>query len=132
MLNTAESVGSIQEAADQMASIIRTLVTRSLGDSGYGRAIENMRVMRDELTALEEPTMYNNFIRDFKKRTTKGELGGDRRDFWWEVRKNHLGLIDKSALEFSDVSEKEAAEVSYSTTVNKFQLLTETNHSSIP
>ncbi|RFU34764.1 hypothetical protein B7463_g1513, partial [Scytalidium lignicola] len=110
MLNTAESVSSIQEATDQMASIIRTLVTRSLGDSGYGRAIENLRVMRDELILLEESTIYNDFIRDFKKRTTKGELGGDRRDFWWDIRKNRLGLVDKATLEFSDVSEKEASE----------------------
>ncbi|KAH8815692.1 SPOC like C-terminal domain-containing protein [Xylogone sp. PMI_703] len=117
MLTTAESVSSIQEAANQMASIIRTLVTRSLGDSGYGRALENLRVMREELLSLEEPTIYNDFIRDFKKRTTKGELGGDRRDFWWEIRKNRLGLIDNATFEFSDVSEQEASEF-YSLKIN--------------
>lgn len=112
MLETAEDIKAIEEAVKQMSVIIRSLITHSLGDSGYGRAIANLATMREELINMEEPGMYNGFVTDLKRRLLAGELGGDRRDVMWEIRKAKLGLIDKRASEVSDITETQATEVS--------------------
>jgi ATP-dependent DNA helicase 2 subunit 2 len=114
MLDTADDLSVIEEASKQMGTIIRSLITHSLGDSGYGRATENLAVMREELINMEEPGLYNDFVRELKKKLLAGELGGDRRDMLWEIRKSKLGLIDKKTSEISEVSEEEATEVSMS------------------
>ena len=111
MLETAEDINVVEEAAKQMGTIIRSLIMHSLGDSGYGRAIANLATMREELINMEEPGLYNDFVRDLKKRLLGGELGGDRRDMMWEIRKAKLGLIDKKVSEISDVMEAEVTEV---------------------
>lgn len=68
--------------------------------------------MKEELTAMEEVELYNTFVRDLKKKLLGGDLGGDRRDMMWEIRKKRLGLIDKTKLEISEVTEEESVEVS--------------------
>ena len=83
----------------------------------YGKAIEELSVLRVEMIDLEEPGVYNAVLRKLKEKLLKGELGGERKDFWYEVRKNRLGLVDKKASERSEVSEDEAKEVSTSTVV---------------
>jgi ATP-dependent DNA helicase 2 subunit 2 len=113
MLSTAESLDTIKDAAKQMAYIIRSLITHSLGDSGYPRAVANLSVMQEELIDMEEPGLYNDFISDLKERIMVGDLGGDRREMMWEIRKARLGLIDKSRSELSDVTEAEASDVLY-------------------
>ncbi|KAI0098969.1 SPOC domain-like protein [Hypoxylon sp. NC0597] len=109
----ADEEHEIEDAAKQMGAIIRSLITDSLGDSGYDRAIENIGVLRDTMEKMEIPALYNSFLRDLKKRLLSGELGGDRRELWWQMRgaKATLGLIDKSVFEHADVTPEEAAEV---------------------
>jgi len=113
MLATTEDPNAIQDAAKQMAAIIEAQISHSLGDSGYGRAMEGLRVMREELIELEEPGVWNAFVRELKRKILKGELGGERREMWWEVRKNRLGLVEKRVSALSDVTEEEAKEVSF-------------------
>ena len=103
-------LAAIQEAADAMGAEIRVLVRTSVGDSAYDRALEALRVMRDEITELEEPEMYNNFIRALKTELLGGELGGDRREMWWRVRANKYGLVDQKKSLVSDVTEAEASD----------------------
>jgi ATP-dependent DNA helicase 2 subunit 2 len=107
-LAVTDELAAIQSAADAMAKEIRSLVKNSVGESAYGRALEALRVMRDELTELEEPEMYNNFVRDFKKELLEDALNGDRREMWWKLRGNRYGLIDQKKSLISDVTEKEA------------------------
>lgn len=95
-----------------MSGITRSLITYSLGDSGYGRAVENIGVMREELIILEMPELYNDMIIDLRKKLLGGELGGDRRDLWFKLRGLKLGLVTKDNCELSDVTEEQAAEVS--------------------
>jgi ATP-dependent DNA helicase 2 subunit 2 len=102
----------VEDSVKQMAEIIRSHIANSLGESGYGRAAENMRVMRDELINFEEPGMYNSFVKDLKKRLLAGELNGDRRKMWLMVGWERLGLITKEQSEGSDVTTQEADEVS--------------------
>ncbi|KAL2693793.1 hypothetical protein Neosp_000356 [[Neocosmospora] mangrovei] len=110
MLAATEEVAQIEEAAKQMGAIITTFITESFGDAKYARAMECLGVMREELTNLEEPGLYNAFVRDMKKQLLSGDLGGDRRDFWFKVRWSRMGLIDKKQSEVSTVSPEEADE----------------------
>lgn len=108
-LAATDDLEAIQEAANAMAAEIRNLIKNSVGESGYGRALEAVRVFRDEITELEEPDMYNTFVRELKSELLGGELGGDRREMWWRVRGSKYGLIDRKRCFASDVSEEDAA-----------------------
>lgn len=111
-LEIADSEEALEDAAKQMGDIIRTLVTDSFGDSKYAQAIECCGVMREEMINMDEPKLFNAFVRDLKKNLLSGALGGDRRDFWFKMRWSKLGLIDSEQSEPSDVTPEEAAEVS--------------------
>ncbi|KAI0180972.1 ATP-dependent DNA helicase II subunit 2 [Hypoxylon sp. FL1284] len=113
MVEYASEESEIEDAAKQMGEIIRSLITHSLGDSGYDRAVENLGVFRDVMVRWEMPALYNSFLADFKKRLLSGELGGDRREFWWQMKgaRASLGLIDdQSVSEPSTITAEEAAE----------------------
>jgi ATP-dependent DNA helicase 2 subunit 2 len=109
-LAATDDLAAIQSAADEMGKNIREYISSSVGDSGYGRALEAIRVMRDEITELEEPDIYNAFIRELKKDILDGKLNGDRREMWWRIRGSKYGLIDRKRSFASDVTEEEAAE----------------------
>ncbi|KAF2237231.1 putative Ku family DNA helicase [Viridothelium virens] len=108
LLASSEDPNAIADAARQMGARVQEWIERSLGDSGYGRAIEGIRVMREELSEFEEPGLYNEVMRGLKERLMKGELGGDRAEMWWLVRVNRLGLIDRTMSARSEVDEEEA------------------------
>ncbi|KHN99599.1 ATP-dependent DNA helicase II subunit 2 [Metarhizium album ARSEF 1941] len=109
-LGTADEMGQIEDAAKQMGTIVRSLITDSFGDSKYSQAIECLGVMREELINMDEPEIYNMFARDLKKGLLSGALGGDRRDFWFKARWSRLGLIDTDQSEVSKVTHEEAEE----------------------
>lgn len=111
-LAVSKEVSEIDNAAKQMGAIVNTFITESFGDGKYPRALECMGVMREELINLEEPGLYNTYVRDMKKQLLSGALGGDRRDFWFKMRWSRLGLIDKKQSEVSDVTSEEADDVS--------------------
>lgn len=108
LLDTAESVDSMRDASDQLATIIEDYIRHSVGDSGYGRAIEAIRIMREEMVDLEEPSIYNNFLQRLKGEILSGELGGERKELWWQVRVTRLGPIQKRECHTSDVDEEGA------------------------
>lgn len=110
-LARAESIDAIHDAVQQMAKIIEIQITHSLGHSNYDRVIEGLGTMREELVDYEEPVVYNDFVRQLKGKMLREELGGDRRELWWFVRKGKLGLIGKSEVDSSAVEEEEAQEV---------------------
>ncbi|KAI0883641.1 ATP-dependent DNA helicase II subunit 2 [Annulohypoxylon maeteangense] len=112
MVEYASEESEIEGASKQMGSIIRSLISNSLGDSGYDRAVENLAVFRDTMVKWEMPAIYNSFLRDLKKRLLSGELGGDRRELWWQMKgaRSALGLIDQNISEPSKVTPEEAME----------------------
>lgn len=110
MLGRAENVEDIRDAVNQMASIVEKQIKDSFGESNYGRVIEELGVMRSELTELEEPVLYNDVLRDLKRKIMAEELGGDRREMWYLIKRNRMGLIDKRISGISDVTEEEAKE----------------------
>jgi ATP-dependent DNA helicase 2 subunit 2 len=137
MVEYAEDDSVIEEAAKQFGNIIRSIVTDSLGDAGYDRAIECIGVLRKQMISYEAPHAYNSFVKDFKKRLLSGELGGDRRELWWQVKGARLGLIDHNASEPSKVTPEEAAEVrhlfmmGYGLPLTMLTVLQEVEHSRV-
>ena len=112
MLDMAEDLDVVRDAVKQLSSIIEQQIKDSFSDLAYGRALEEVNVLRDEMTELEEPGIYNDFLRALKPKLLSDELGGDRRDMWDLIRKSHLGLVEKKTSERSSVTEEEAKIVS--------------------
>ncbi|KAL8959686.1 MAG: hypothetical protein Q9193_003490 [Seirophora villosa] len=112
MVNTTDSIDGIRDAAQQLGGVIEARIRESFGDIAYARSLEEIGVMREELIELEEPEMYNSFAKALKRKLLAEELGGNRKDFWWEFRKSKLGLIDQRTLDASTVPEEEAKAVS--------------------
>ncbi|KAI4591622.1 ATP-dependent DNA helicase II subunit 2 [Pestalotiopsis sp. 9143b] len=111
MMDTSEDESVFSEAAKQIGEVIRELVTESFGDLNFDRATENLGVFRQYMVNFEEPQLYNDFLKDFKKRLFSGTLGGDRREFWFtNVRKPKLGLIDSVESDVSKITPEEASE----------------------
>lgn len=108
-LAASDDLETIQEASDSMGDEIRSLIKGSVGDSGYGRALEALRTMRDELTELEEPEIWNHFIRGLKADLLEGKLNGNRKDMWWKIRGSRYGLVDRKRSLVSEVTEEEAS-----------------------
>ncbi|KAL8706930.1 MAG: hypothetical protein Q9201_000090 [Fulgogasparrea decipioides] len=111
LLDNTESIDEMQDIARQLGRIIETRIKDSFGDISYARAIEEITVMREEMIDLEEPEIYNEFARDLKRKLLLEELGGNRKDFWWEFRKSKLGLIDSKTSEGSKATEADAMAV---------------------
>jgi ATP-dependent DNA helicase 2 subunit 2 len=113
LLESADDPELIPDAAKQMGAVIHELIRTSLGDQWYAQALENLRVLRDQMIEYEEPAVYNDFVRDLKARLLSDALGAGRRDLWFGiVREKKLGLIDRATAPASEVEEAEAAEVS--------------------
>ena len=110
MLTRAEDIEDIKDAVKQMAAIIENQIKDSFGNSNYDRVVEELGVMRSELTELEEPVLYNDVLRGLKKKIMAEKLGGERREMWWSIRRSRLSLIDKRKSAVSDVTEEEVKE----------------------
>lgn len=111
ILENADSDTAVENAVNQMSDIIRDLIKGSSGDSDFDRAQENIKVLQKEMIDFEFPALYNNFLKDLRKRLMNGELGESRREFWLNLKRARLGLIDNTTLPTSDVSPEEATEV---------------------
>ncbi|KAL4808894.1 SPOC like C-terminal domain-containing protein [Aspergillus unguis] len=107
-LAQAETIETTKDAVKQMRTIIEDQIRHSVGDANYDRATEGLGVVREELISYEEPSLYNDFIRELKESLLKEKLGGDRKELWWLIKRSKLGLIEKGQSELSDVTEEEA------------------------
>ena len=100
-----DKVGSV---VTQMRVIVQDLIRTSFGESNYGQAIEMLHVLRYELGEYEFDEQYNDMIKTFKETLAQGDLGGDRKDFWYDFKQQKLGLLtaegadDKIAKEARD------------------------------
>lgn len=107
-LAMAEDLDVVREAVKQMTAIVEEQIKHSFGDSAYEKAVEELGVMRQELVELEEPGLYNDMLKELKRKMMAEELGGNRKEMWWFIRKSRVGLIDKRVSHVSDVSEDDA------------------------
>ncbi|KAK6511954.1 ATP-dependent DNA helicase II subunit 2 [Arthrobotrys musiformis] len=88
MIASAQETGDIQSLVQQMGDIIKDTIRHSLADLQYSKAIECLRILRDDCITFEAFELYDSFIRELKSFTE-----ADRRDFWSRVRKDKLGLV---------------------------------------
>jgi len=109
-LALADSLDAVKDFVVQMAAIVEDRIRHSFGDSAYARAVEELGVMRQEMIDLEEPGPFNDMLTELKRKIMAEELGGNRKEMWWLVRKSKVGLIDKKASHVSSVTEEEAAD----------------------
>lgn len=107
-LDTADSEEASRDAVKQLSTVIEAQIKDSFGDIAYGKVVEELGVMRSEMIEMDEPGLYNGFVKTLKGKLLGEELGGDRRDMWYEIRKNKLGLIEKKSSDYSSVDEEEA------------------------
>ncbi len=116
---------AIEDATKQMGDIVCALIRESFADINYDRAAAHLGVMREELISLEEPDLYNSFLRDLKKKIHHKELDGDRMDMWrGKIIAGGLGLIIDQESEVSSVTEAEAKKVRYPVMMSHECLLT--------
>ncbi|KAL9129992.1 MAG: hypothetical protein Q9217_001714 [Psora testacea] len=109
-LDKAESLDMIKDAAKQLSAMIESQIKESFADQGYQSALEKLGVLREEMIEMEEPDVYNDFVRILKKKLLDEELDGDRREMWWLIKKEKLGLIPKSVSSPSTITDDEAKE----------------------
>lgn len=100
-----DEVALVESACTQLGDIIRGYIRHSMGDSGYGRAVEALGVMREEALEREMPGVYNDFMGALKRELLAGELGGERMEMWFLLRKRRMGLIVKKETLASHVDE---------------------------
>ena len=110
-LDRASSLDTVRDAVSQLADIVEAQIRDSFGDVAYGRAVAELGTMREEMVEMEEPGAYNEVIRTLKGKLLGEELGGDRREMWYEIRRNGLGLIEKKSSNKSSVGEEDARAV---------------------
>lgn len=94
---------SIETIGSQFSAVIEKHITTSFGVQNYKRVQEEMRLLRTEMMAMEEPALWNEWARKVKRKMLDGEMGGDRKELWFQIRRAGLGLVDK------DQSGKEVA-----------------------
>lgn len=111
--NEADNAG-LENAMKSMGEVVRSLIKDSMGDMDYQRAIENIGALREACIGLEFPELYNDFIKDLKKKIYSDALGKRREEMWKTLRlvgRTSLGLITKSEIDASDVTQDEAEQV---------------------
>lgn len=111
ILVNAEDISTIKDAISQFGKIVEDWIKHSLGESGYDRAVEGLRIMKTECVEMEESDEFNTFLKSLKTKLLNEELGGNRREMWWSIRVQKLGLIDKNMSSDSSVDEEEAKAV---------------------
>lgn len=107
-LGQATEIATIRDLSQQMGEIIENTIRNSPGALHYARAANYLGTLREELAELEEPEIYNDFLRQLKPKIIQGQLGGERTEVWFRIRTQELGLIDNEAVEASDVTLEQA------------------------
>ena len=102
------SIEAIKDTCAQMEALVREAITNSFADMLYGKACDMMKVMREELVDLDEPDIYNDFVKSLKSDLLAGKLGGNRTDMWKEVQKHRLGLLTAEESERSGTTDEQA------------------------
>ncbi|KAK3723454.1 ATP-dependent DNA helicase yku80 [Vermiconidia calcicola] len=108
VFSSAADIEAIQDACKQLKNITFDWIRHSVGDSGYGKAVEAIRVMREELVDFEEPGIFNDFLKELKGKILKEELSGDRKDMWLQLRRSKVTLIHNKEVDESQFTEDEA------------------------
>jgi ATP-dependent DNA helicase 2 subunit 2 len=86
-------IEAVRDACQQLNEIISNLIKHSVGDVNYDRSLELIRTMREQCFENGVEDMYNDIVRDLKKKILAEELNGDRKEMWGKIRVNKMNLI---------------------------------------
>ena len=111
MLETTEDPNGIVDAASQLITIIEKHIKDSFGDINYDRVVAEMTALREEMIEMEEPDLWNDWLKNLKEKLSGNALGAGRDELWWRIRKDKLGLVVKSESEISKIGDDEARQV---------------------
>ncbi|CAG5125647.1 unnamed protein product, partial [Candidula unifasciata] len=103
-LITRKDRDMFDEACQQIQKRIEQLVIDSFGQQFYGKALDCLKILRQECLQKSEPHTYNRFIRKLKDTL----IPKGKRDFWDKVIKEKLSLITKLECEDSEVTIEQA------------------------
>lgn len=84
-------VDRVSEAICKMKNIIRRFIQESLKDSTYDQALECLNTLRESCTKEDEPTEFNEFLKELKKKYSKGKNA----KIWEMIREKKVKLITK-------------------------------------
>lgn len=108
MLDATDEMDAIKDAVEQMTTILEDQIRSSYGHNNYGRVLEGLGVVREEMLGLEEPGLYNDVLRRIKQKLVTNDLGQNRGELWHKIRVNKLGLIHNEVSQLSGVSRADA------------------------
>ncbi|XP_065898118.1 X-ray repair cross-complementing protein 5-like [Dysidea avara] len=97
-------VDNYEDASRQLQAVIMKLVKESFGDVYYDKALECVRVLREEAIKHEEADMFNDFLRKMKD----DFLGTRYSAFWDKVAQEGISLITSSECSDNGVSDAES------------------------
>lgn len=108
LFESTQALDPIKDGVSQMLRIVEDQTKTSFGDKNYDQVLEILGTVRSEMFEMEEPEVYNDALRQLKKKIMAKDLGGDRSELWYKIRVTKLGLISSEASNHSNVSQEEA------------------------
>jgi ATP-dependent DNA helicase 2 subunit 2 len=99
LIGNEDVANAAPDLVRQMKSIIYDWIRHSIGKNNYQQCVAAIRTMREELgETWEEPELFNDFMRELKKKVLSGELGEGRSELWYDIRMAKLSLLTKDEL----------------------------------
>ncbi|XP_071804212.1 X-ray repair cross-complementing protein 5-like isoform X1 [Asterias amurensis] len=95
----------VKQASEQMQDGISKLIHDSFGSQFYSKAMDCLKVFRQELIKLQKPCVFNDYMRRLKDELKENS----KMDFFELIQSERIKLIDASESSQSKVSIAEAA-----------------------
>ena len=102
----SDNMEDLEAAVMEMTEIIEERIRSSFGDQNYKWAVAALGAVREEMVEMEMLKPYRDLLERLKRKVMAGNLGGDRKEFWYQVR--NLGPINKVESKMSDLTPEEA------------------------
>lgn len=96
----------VEEAFSQLKKMVINIVDSSFMNQNFEKAIDCVKVMREEAIKEDEPKVFNDYLKELMD-TYKDRKNG----FWNEIQSvNKITLISNAECDESDISPEEAAQ----------------------
>ncbi|KAL7274898.1 ATP-dependent DNA helicase yku80 [Rhizina undulata] len=92
LIENNTDVDVLKDAAKQMLTIIKELITDSFANMKYNQVCAMLTVMRNGYIESDESSIFDDAIQELKTDITAGKLGGNRMDLWQQVESEVLGF----------------------------------------
>ncbi|KAI8047138.1 SPOC like C-terminal domain-containing protein [Gilbertella persicaria] len=103
LLNKPSNVDMVGSATKQMTQVIMKLLEISFGNQNYSKAIRCLQALRETCTKEDAAMVYNNHARELKVWCNLSNASSPRREFWYMLKAEHLGLITNEECDDTDI-----------------------------